>query len=61
MAILFICAFIIFAGWYLLINDDEQEEQEEQEEPKKATDFLKSTGIGIKFTVDDVKQTFKED
>lgn len=59
IAILFTAALTIFMLWYLIIYFDEDIESEEDE--KKATDFLKSTGMGIKFTVDDVKQTFKED
>lgn len=59
MAILFIATFVIFAGWYTLIYFDEDTEPEE--DVKKATDFLKAIPIGIQFTADDVKQTFKED
>ena len=59
MAILFTAALAIFMLWYLIIYFDEDIESEE--DTKKATDFLNSTGMGIKFTVDDVKQTFKED
>lgn len=59
IAILFTAALAIFMLWYLIIYFDEDIESEE--DTKKATDFLKNTGMGIKFTVDDVKQTFKED
>lgn len=59
IAILFTAALAIFMLWYLIIYFDEDIESEE--DTKKTTDFLKSTGMGIKFTVDDVKQTFKED
>lgn len=59
IAILFAAALAIFMLWYLIIYFDEDIESEE--DTKKATDFLKSTGMGIKFTLDDVKQTFKED
>ena len=59
MAILFIAAFMIFVGWYTLIYFDEDIEPEEDR--KKATDFIKGIPIGIQFTVNDVKQTFKED
>lgn len=59
IAILFAAALAIFMLWYLIIYFDEDIESEE--DIKKATDFLKSTGIGIKFTANDVKQTFKED
>ena len=59
IAILFTAALVIFMLWYLIIYFDEDIESEE--DTKKATDFLKSTGMGIKFTADDVKQTFKED
>lgn len=56
MAILFIAAFVIFVGWYTVIYFDEPEE-----DVKRATDFLKGTGIGIQFTANDVKQALKED
>lgn len=59
IAILFTAALAIFMLWYLIIYFDEDIESEE--DTKKVSDFLKSTGMGIKFTVDDVKQTFKED
>ena len=59
MAILFIAAFVIFIGWYLFIYFDEDIEPEEDR--KKATDFLKAIPMGIQFTANDVKQTFKED
>lgn len=59
MAILFIAAFVIFAGWYTLIYFDEDIEPEEDR--KKATDFLKGIPMGIQFTANDVKQTFEED
>lgn len=53
IAILFTAALVIFMLWYLIIYFDEDIESEE--DTKKASDFLKSTGMGIKFTVDDVK------
>lgn len=59
IAILFTAAFVIFMLWYLIIYFDEDIESEE--DIKKVSNFLKSTGMGIKFTTDDVKQTFKED
>lgn len=59
VAILFTAALAIFMLWYLIIYFDEDIESEE--DTKKASDFLKSVGMGIKFTADDVKQTFKED
>lgn len=59
IAILFTAALTIFMLWYLIIYFDEDIESEE--DTKKASDFFKSTGMGIKFTADDIKQTFKED
>lgn len=59
IAILFTAALAIFMLWYLIIYFDEDIESEKN--TKKASDFLKSTGMGIKFTADDVKRTFKED
>ena len=59
MDILFIAILIIFADWYLFIYFDEDIEPEEDK--KKATDFLKGIPMGIQFTANDVKQTFKED
>lgn len=59
IAILFTAALAIFMLWYLIIYFDEDIESEE--DAKRASDFLKSTGTGIKFTADDVKQTLKED
>ena len=59
IAILFTSALVILMLWYLIIYFDEDIESDE--DTKKATDFLNSTGMGIKFTVDDVKQTCKKD